>query len=146
MSIAVEGGKLVIFDGECGVCLKALAYLQGKDTRGRLAFLPYQSADLPKLSPGLTADKASKAVYLITPAGNRYAGARAVFATMRELPGVWGWAGTVWFSLPLAWLAEPLYQILARHRSHVSKWLGLTECRVTLRTAGTGTKSDGECK
>lgn len=144
--MAVSGRKLVIFDGECGVCVRVISHLQQKDGRGRLAFLPYQSTELSKLSPGLTANKASRALYVVSPNGRRHSGARGMFAMMRELTGFWGWFGSVWFSLPLSLLAEPFYRLFAGNRRRISRWLGLAECPIPRRIGGGWDESGAERK
>lgn len=121
---------LVVFDGECGLCRAARQWAEERDRRGRLRFVPYQDADLARLAPGLTPAQAARSLYAIAPDGQRYRGARAVFMTLRSLPGAWGLLGTVWALPPLSLLAEPFYRLVARHRVAVSRWLGLTQCRL----------------
>jgi predicted DCC family thiol-disulfide oxidoreductase YuxK len=117
---------LVIFDGDCGLCQAARRWVQQRDRQGRLRFVAYQVACLP---PGLTAEQAAQALYLLAPDGRRYRGARAVFETLRNLPGWWGLLGTVGALPPLSLLAEPFYRLVARHRAAVSRRLGLTQCQ-----------------
>ncbi|MGQ9850384.1 MAG: thiol-disulfide oxidoreductase DCC family protein [Aggregatilineaceae bacterium] len=121
---------LVVFDGDCGLCQTARQWAEERDRQGRLRFVPYQDADLARLAPDLTAEQAAQALYLLAPDGRRYRGARAVFMTLRSLPGWWSLLGTVWALPPLSLLAEPFYRLVARHRAAVSRWLGLTQCQL----------------
>ena len=91
---------------------------------------PFQTADLESLSPGLTREMVGQAMYFIHADGQRFRGARAVFETMKRLPGLWGPVGAI-LSLPLlSWLAEPFYRLFARHRGQISQVLGLDHCKV----------------
>lgn len=126
----MRGAWLVVFDGDCGLCQAARRWAQQRDRRGRLRFVAYQDARLEHLAPGLTAKQAAQALYIFAPDGRRYRGARAVFETLRNLPGWWGLLGTVWALPPLSLLAEPFYRLVARHRAAVSRWLGLTQCQL----------------
>lgn len=120
----------VIFDGECGICNASREWAQARDRAGRLRFIPYQTADLDALSPGLTREMASRSAYFIFPDGRRVGGARAVFETLRRLPGVWRMVGIVMAQPPFWLLAEPLYYLVAHNRARLSTWLGLSYCLV----------------
>ncbi len=123
---------LIIFDGNCGLCQAARRWAQRRDRQHRLAFVPYQAADLESLVPGLTAAQAAQALYAVAPDGRRLRGARAVFETLRYLPGWWGVVGTLGAWTPVSLLAEPCYRLVARHRARLSRWLGLTQCQLEL--------------
>jgi predicted DCC family thiol-disulfide oxidoreductase YuxK len=120
----------VIFDGDCGVCMALKDWVVGRDTAGNLEFIAFQTGNLEGVSPGLTPELASQALYFVGRDGRRFRGARAVFETMRRLPGLWGALGTV-FSFPLlSFMAEPFYYLFARNRGRFSLWLGLDRCDV----------------
>lgn len=125
-----EYRAFVIFDGECGVCNKTVGYLQSRDLARSFTFVPYQSADLPTISPGLTSSMATQAVFVVEPHGRRYRGARGMFAVLRRLSGIWGVVGKVWFLPPLSLIAEPFYWLFARNRRTISRWLGLAGCPI----------------
>jgi len=120
----------VLFDGDCGVCQKLAQMAADRDPAHRLRFSAFQRADLAALSPGLTRDMAARSVYVVAPDGARWRGARAVFEIMRRLPGVWGWLGRIGALPPVSLLAEPVYRLAAHHRTRLSRWLGLTQCRL----------------
>jgi predicted DCC family thiol-disulfide oxidoreductase YuxK len=121
---------LILFDGDCGLCQAARRWAQRRDRQRCLSFVPYQRANLERLAPGLTAAQAARALYAVAPDGRRLRGARAVFETLRHLPGWWGWVGRVGAWTPVSLLAEPCYRLVARHRARLSQWLGLTQCRL----------------
>ncbi len=117
---------VVIFDGTCGVCSALKRAVQRRDEAGTLTFVAYQRGNLDEISPGLTPEMASRSVYFVSRDGRRFHGARAVFETMRRLPGGWGVVGTILAFPPLSLLAEPIYRLVARNRGLISRRLGLT--------------------
>jgi len=130
----VDRDLLVVFDGECGLCQAARRWAEERDRQGHLRFVPYQDADLARLAPGLTPALAARSLYVIATDGQRYRGARAVFVTLRSLPGAWGLLGYVGALPPVSLLAEPVYRLVARHRTRLSRWLGLAQCRLEAPT------------
>lgn len=118
----------VIYDGACGVCQALREWAERQDRHRRLVFIPYQAPDLTQRVPGLTREAASEALHFVRADGERFRGARAAFEVMKRWPGVWGWLGRVLALPPLSWLAEPFYRLFARHRAHISRWLGLQSC------------------
>jgi predicted DCC family thiol-disulfide oxidoreductase YuxK len=120
----------VIFDGNCGVCMALKDWAVGRDSAGNLEFVAYQTGNLADISPGLTPELASQALYFVGRDGQRFHGARAVFETMRRLPGLWGVLGTVLSFPPLSFMAEPFYYFFARNRGRFSHWLGLDRCEI----------------
>ncbi|HMM27056.1 MAG TPA: DUF393 domain-containing protein [Aggregatilineaceae bacterium] len=120
----------VIFDGDCGVCQRLAQFAADRDPARRLRFTAYQRADLAALSPGLTREMTARSVYVVEPDGTRWRGARAVFEIMRRMPGLWAWIGRAGALPPVSLLAEPFYRLAARHRTRISRWLGLTQCRL----------------
>jgi predicted DCC family thiol-disulfide oxidoreductase YuxK len=120
----------VIFDGDCGICQASRRAAERRDAHHRLRFVAYQGADLDRIAPGLTREEARRALVVVHPDGRRWHGARAFVAVLRRLPGVWGMMGAVGTLPPVYWLAEPFYRVIARHRAAISRWLGLTQCRI----------------
>lgn len=121
-------GDTVIFDGDCGVCMALKDWAVGRDSAGNLEFVAYQTGNLEGISPGLTPELASHALCFVGRDGRLFRGARAVFETMRRLPGIWGAVGTVLSFPPLSFVAEPFYYLFARNRGRFSHWLGLDRC------------------
>jgi len=118
----------VLYDGDCGVCTALQNAARRRDVAGRLRFVAYQAVDLEQISPGLTPEMAGRALYLVRPDGRRFAGARAVFETMRCLAGPWRLVGAIGARPPFYQLAEPFYRLVARNRGRISRWLGLNRC------------------
>lgn len=129
---------VLVFDGACGVCTWLADWVGRRDARQRLTIVPYQTADLDALAPGLTREMAARSVYLVTRRGRRYHGARAAFETLKRLPGAWRVAGAIGALPPLSALAQPFYRLVANHRAALSRRLGLTACAVPPEDHGEG--------
>lgn len=123
----------VIYDGDCGICNESRAWAESRDRAERLEFVPFQTADLEAISPGLTRAMASRMAYFVQSDGSRHGGARAVFETLKRLPGVWGIIGWVGANPAISLLIEPFYRLFAANRRHISARLGLSVCRVPPR-------------
>lgn len=124
------GSGMVVYDGDCGICNAFREWAEAQDRAGRLKFLAYQITDLPAISPGLNRDMASRSAFFVYPDGRRVSGARAIFETLRRLPGVWGSMGFIMAQPPLWLFAEPFYYLVARNRARISSRLGLSYCLV----------------
>ncbi len=122
-----DGRAIVVYDGSCGVCQAFADAVVRRDRFERLEFLPFQTADLERLSPGLTEAMATSAMYILTERGLRYGGARAVFESLRLLPGPLGALGRVMALAPLSLAAEPFYRLFAANRHRVSGILGIND-------------------
>ncbi|HEX3051397.1 MAG TPA: DUF393 domain-containing protein, partial [Aggregatilineaceae bacterium] len=106
-------GLVVVYDGDCGICDKLRQMAVKRDRKQRLKFVPFQAADLNAISPGLTVEMTSRALYAVRQDGKRWHGAQAVFMSMRELPGVWKVIGAVGSLKPVSLIAEPFYRVVA---------------------------------
>lgn len=121
----------VIYDGDCGICNALRIWVQARDTAEHVQFIPNQSADLAQLAPDLTPDHVRRAVYAVRASGQSCQGARAIFTTLRFLPGLWGIVGRIGAVPVVSWLAEPVYRLIAHHRATISRRLDLTQCALT---------------
>ena len=61
----------LIFDGACGVCTAAAEWVGQRGGDGRLRIVPYQTADLDRLSPGLTREMTEREPFYRLVAANR---------------------------------------------------------------------------
>ncbi|HLZ45786.1 MAG TPA: DUF393 domain-containing protein [Gemmatimonadales bacterium] len=76
----------LIYDGECGVCRKAVTLLLRWDREHVLRFVPFQ--DGPGVARfGIALPALAAAMHVILPSGAVYAGADAVPELLRLLPG-----------------------------------------------------------
>jgi predicted DCC family thiol-disulfide oxidoreductase YuxK len=85
-SLAEAANPTLIYDGECGVCQKAVTLLRHWDREHVLRFVPFQDgpgvARFQLALPALAA-----AMHLILPDGEVYAGADAIPELLKMLPG-----------------------------------------------------------
>ena len=126
------GSPRLIYDGECGICRALVERLSWLDPEGRWEALPYQSlGDAGLRQLGLTPADCAREVQVITEQGRVFAGPWAVNYLLWER-----WPGrilvAILFALPPLLLLEWVgYRLVARYRSRLSRWFGLTACAVS---------------
>jgi predicted DCC family thiol-disulfide oxidoreductase YuxK len=103
----------LIYDGDCGICRYWVEYWE-RLTRGQVDYRAYQDAaqDYPSIPLG----DFRRAIQLIEPDGERYAGAAATYRVLRYAPGRRAWW---WFYAHVpgfAPAAEWAYDALSRRR------------------------------
>jgi predicted DCC family thiol-disulfide oxidoreductase YuxK len=104
----------LIFDGECGMCRRAVGLLQRWDREHRLRFVPFQDEEAVR-GFGLALPALAAAMHLVLPDGRVFAGADAVPELGRLLPRKrwWAWG----FALPgVRPVARRVYARIARAR------------------------------
>lgn len=114
---------LLLFDGDCGFCRFWVARWRAM-TPGRVDFAPAQqeAARFPQIAKESWKD----AVQLVTPQGEVYGGAEAVFRTLAYAPER-RWMLGIYRRVPGArFVSEAAYGLVARHRGFFSwlLWLG----------------------
>ncbi len=107
---------LLIFDGDCGFCRKWIARWK-RTTGDRVQYAPSQevSGRFPEIPP----EAFAWAVQLVTPEGEVFEGAEAVFLALAQGPGR-GKGKTLWCYRHLAGFADAAdlaYGVAARHRT-----------------------------
>lgn len=115
----------VCYDGECGVCLAAVARLRNLDGAEQLRFVPAQrvTSELPDFAARIEPGALSSALHVIEPDGRWVSGAEAVLRIAETVPRLRPIARLG--RLPLVnQLVEPLYRLVARHRHRLSRLLG----------------------
>lgn len=110
---------LLLFDGDCGFCRFWVARWRAA-TRGQVDVAPAQQE--ARRFPQIAKDDWKRAVQLVTPAGEVYGGAEAVFRTLAYAPER-RWMLGVYRNVPGAqFVSEAAYGLVARHREFFS-WL-----------------------
>jgi predicted DCC family thiol-disulfide oxidoreductase YuxK len=114
-----SGAHLVLWDGDCGFCRRAIAWLQRNDRQHRFQFMKYQEAPSPPMTPALYR-ACSQAVHVIDDQGAIRRGGRATLFILEQE----GWGPVARFlSLPpLIWLVEMLYRLVATNRLLFSRF------------------------
>ena len=95
--------------------------MQERDPAGRVLALPNQTPGLIE-EHGLTRADVDGAAWTVDGAGSKLAGAAAANRVWRELPPPWPWLSALYRIPPVAWLEEVVYGLVARNRSHLSRW------------------------
>ena len=115
----VTSRATLIYDGECGLCLRSVQRLRAWDREQRLAYVAFQDAPaVQRFGIGLPALAA--AMHLVLPDGRVFSGADAVPELGRLLPGKrwWAWG----FAVPgVRQVARRVYRHIARRR-HCAVW------------------------
>ena len=104
----------LIYDGECGLCQRAVLRVRGWDREQRLAYVAFQ--DGPAVQQfGIGLPALAAAMHLVLPDGRVFSGADAVPVLGRMLPGKrwWAWG----FAVPgVRQIARRVYGHIARRR------------------------------
>lgn len=135
-AVNIGGRILVVFDGYCGFCNRAVRWLLARDRRDRLRFVASESAKAAEMLArhGLNAPVATNVPGTILvvrdaggPAETVLVRSDAVVALLRELPRPWPWIGVA-----LKWIPRPVrdlgYRLVARWRYRI--WGRLESCPV----------------
>jgi predicted DCC family thiol-disulfide oxidoreductase YuxK len=106
----------LIYDGACGRCRGAVAWIRVRDSEKCFEFVPYQSAELDQRFPQVSREAYARAMHLVFPDGRVFAGADALPPILDRLPG-WRVAGHVLGRRGLRPLNRALYRWIARTRN-----------------------------
>ena len=109
---------LVLYDGDCGVCMWLLAILLRRDRAGRLRPLALQRPDADELLADLAPAERIASWHLISPAGVRQSGGAALAPLLVLLP-----RGRIPAAVltRMPGLTDRGYRWTAEHRSQLSK-------------------------
>ncbi len=112
-----SGTAVFYYDGDCGMCLRLVRWLERMDSHGRITWTPYQSLDEPPT--GITREDMDQAAYLISDAGEVREGFYAIRDLLTKLPAL-ALLGAL-MRLPGAGLiGRPVYRLVARNRRRLS--------------------------
>lgn len=135
-SFEIGGRLLVVFDGRCGLCNRAVRWLLRRDVRNRLRFAASESAKVAGLLArhgmgGVGSASGPGTMLLVRDAGGAAESvlvrSDAVVALLRVLPRPWPWIG-----MALGWVPRGVrdlgYRLVARWRYRI--WGRLESCPV----------------
>ncbi len=114
---------VLLYDGECPMCIFQMKVLSWLDWRGVLALVPLSDPRAQEIAPQLTREDLLEAIHCVTPEGRIYRGARAIRFIGMRLPLLVPVALFLW--LPgVIYLAEIIYRWVSRHRLLFSRVFG----------------------
>lgn len=108
----------VIYDGECALCGRAVAWLQARES-APLEYLPCQSDERARRFPAIAAAMCLESMWLVLPDGRRFAGEQALPHLLRRMRG-WRRIAFLLEAPGVRALTPPLYRWIARHRLRIS--------------------------
>ncbi len=111
----------LLYDADCGVCRRMLAWLLRWDREGRLEPIALQSPQASRLLTDLSPERRWASWHLISPSGERSSAGAALAPLLRLLPGGRPPAAV---AARFPGLAERGYRLVADHRSTLSKLIG----------------------
>jgi predicted DCC family thiol-disulfide oxidoreductase YuxK len=117
----LESGKhLVLWDGECRFCGRAVDWIQARDRRQQFQPVRYQEAPTPPMTPELY-EACAGAMHVIDTSDRVYRGGRAFLFILERLG--WGPVARLLAVPPLIWIVELGYRIVADNRMLFSRML-----------------------
>jgi predicted DCC family thiol-disulfide oxidoreductase YuxK len=111
---------LVLWDGECGLCRRGIAFFERRDEGRRMRFVAYQDAPSPPMTEEL-AEACRRSVHVVCDDGTVLHAGRASLFILAQI----GWWRTarVLATPPLVWLVELSYAVVSRNRHIFSRIL-----------------------
>jgi predicted DCC family thiol-disulfide oxidoreductase YuxK len=119
----MDEGPLVLFDGTCNLCNRAVRFLARRDRCGRLRFASLQSARARELLGESAAASEVPDAVVFAERGAIFTGSEAVLRIASHLSWPWPAVALLGRALPLA-LRDALYRYVARNRY---RWFGRQE-------------------
>lgn len=112
---------VLIYDGECPVCRRAVDWIRDRARPGAFEFLSCHSDELGRRFPRIDRAACKAAAHLVLPGGTVLAGGQAAPEVLSRIPG-YRWAARL-LRLPGAALLSRIgYRWFARRR-HALAWL-----------------------
>jgi predicted DCC family thiol-disulfide oxidoreductase YuxK len=107
----------LIFDGKCGFCTRCVRFLKALDRAERVKAVPFQKSGMAE-AVRLTRTECAQSAWVVTPDGQRYAGAAAINLALAVALGTV--APLAVYRTPLLHQAENwLYAWVAANRHHL---------------------------
>lgn len=132
--------NLVLYDADCGVCRHTARTLQMLDTRRQLRFVPLQQFVATAAGDPLRSELEAR-LHVRDGRGRWQAGGAAALAIASALPVLRPLA--LVGRLPgMSRVADVAYDLVARNRHMISRWLGVDSCRFTPHDLS-GDRSEG---
>ncbi|MFF3201910.1 thiol-disulfide oxidoreductase DCC family protein [Streptomyces sp. NPDC002962] len=106
---------LLVYDGDCGFCARSVRFIEHR-VKPKCTITAWQFAELHAL--GVTELRAQREMLWITRSGTVYGGSRALAKALLSAGGGWRILGGLLLTVPLRWLSQGVYRLIAvnRHR------------------------------
>lgn len=118
--VAVTEKPVLIYDGECPVCIRAVDWIRARSDPGAFEFLSCHADELAKRFPRIEKSACLRAMHLVLPDGSVLIGERAVPEILRRLRRYRRCASL--FRLPGAeLLSRAFYRWIANKRHRIAK-------------------------
>jgi predicted DCC family thiol-disulfide oxidoreductase YuxK len=114
---------IILYDGECPMCVFQMKVLSWLDWFEVLALLPLSDPHAQEIAPQLSREDLQEAIHCVTPQGRIYRGARAIRFVGMRLPLLVPVALFLWFPGVIQ-IAEVVYQWVSRNRLLLSRVFG----------------------
>ena len=119
----LRGQTVLLFDGTCGLCNRAVRFFLRRDPAGRLLYVPLESALGRELLArhGTTPEQLNSIGLVeaaLTPEERFFTYSTAVARAMRQLRAPWPWVGRLILVFP-AFLRNSVYRLIARVRYRI---------------------------
>ena len=117
---------LVLYDGECPLCIFQMKMLTWLDWLNKLALIPLTDPRAQQVAPQLDREQLLAAMHCVAKNGRIYRGARCIRFVGMRLPLLVPLALVLWVP-GVIWIAEKMYDLIARNRLTLSRIFGCKE-------------------
>lgn len=114
---------IILYDGDCPMCVFQMKMLSWLDWFGVLALVPLSDPRAQEVAPQLTREDLLEAIHCVAPQGRIYRGARAIRFVGMRLPLLVPVALFLWIPGVIQ-VAEIVYQWVSRNRHLLSRVFG----------------------
>lgn len=118
--------RLVLYDGTCGLCDRAVQWLLDHDAEGVLTYAALQGETVEALRGELTGIPADMDTMVFVEGDRVWVRSHAILTICSVLPTPWRWLGAL--RIFPAWLTDPAYRLVSSTRYSV--WGRADACRL----------------
>lgn len=119
VTLEVRARDLLLWDGECELCRRAVRWIEERDREERFLAIPYQATPEPLVGREIK-EAAAHTVHVVRTDGQVLTSGRASLYVLDALGHRWTRALT---APPLVWLVEAGYQLVSHNRHRLSRLL-----------------------